>query len=225
LLLFPASADGEALAGMFAAKHGAQLLGRVSTFVVDGETLTATRTAYGGRIALHFRLDRGIAVATARDPWEAAETIPMGRQASIPIERSPLPDHRMGLEGAKIVISGGRGLDEAGFEMLERIAGQVGGALGASLPAVDLGLAPVSRQIGQSGKFVNPTVYLAVGLSGTPQHLAGISSATRIIAINADRDAPIFRFAEIGVVADARVLLPHLAAALEACAATHKEGP
>lgn len=98
--------------------------------------------------------------------------------------------------------------------MLEQIAEKVAGAVGASLAAVDLGLAPVSRQIGQSGKFATPEVYLAVGMSGTPQHLAGIGSATRIIALNTDPDAAIFRFAEAGVVADARILLPLLSQAL-----------
>jgi electron transfer flavoprotein alpha subunit len=126
-----------------------------------------------------------------------------------------LADQGIALENARIVIGGGRGLDEAGFAQLERIANALGGAVAASLPAVDLGFAPVSRQVGQSGKFVTPQIYVAVGMSGTPQHLAGIGSATRIITVNTDADAPIFRVAETGVVADARILLPLLSAALE----------
>ena len=118
------------------------------------------------------------------------------------------------LEGARLVVSGGRGLDAEDFRTLRALADRLGGALGGSLPAVDLGLVPVSRQVGQSGKFVTPAIYLAVGLSGTPQHLAGIGPATRIIAINKDQSAPIFRFAEAGAVADAKILLPRLLAAL-----------
>lgn len=91
----------------------------------------------------------------------------------------------------------------------------LGGAVAASLPAVDLGLAPVSRQVGQSGKFVTPEIYLAAGMSGTPQHLAGIGTATRIIAINSDRDALIFGVAEAGAVANALALLPLLGAAID----------
>ncbi|QKS01153.1 electron transfer flavoprotein subunit alpha/FixB family protein [Sphingomonas sp. CL5.1] len=214
LLVFPASGEGEALAGAFAALHGDYLLGRLSAFAIEDDKLVATRMAYGGRISLQVRLARGIAVATMREPCAGTETISLGRPSSVPVARSPLAGNRIGLEGAHIVVSGGRGLDETGFALLDRIAAQVDGAVGASLPAIDLGLASVSRQIGQSGKFVTPALYLAVGLSGTPQHLAGIGSATRIVAINADRDAPIFRFAELGVVADARTLLPELTAAL-----------
>ena len=96
------------------------------------------------------------------------------------------------------------------------LADALGGAVGATLPAVDLGLAPVSRQVGQSGKFITPALYFAVGMSGTPQHLAGIGSATRLVAVNSDRHAPIFRFAETGAASDARILLPLVLQAVEA---------
>ncbi|MBS0284340.1 MAG: FAD-binding protein, partial [Proteobacteria bacterium] len=168
LLVFPASEEGEALAGAFAALHGAKLLGRLSAFAIENEKLVATRMAYGGRISLQIRLARGIAVATMREPCAGAETISLGHPSSVPIKRSPLPGNTIGLEGAQIVVSGGRGLDETSFALLDRIAEQVDGAVGASLPAIALGLAPVSRQIGQSGKFVTPALYLAGGLSVTP---------------------------------------------------------
>lgn len=118
------------------------------------------------------------------------------------------------LEAARVVVSGGRGLDADDFARLRDLAVRLDGALGGSLPAVDLGLVPVSRQIGQSGKFVTPDVYLAVGISGTPQHLAGIGAATRIIAINKDAGAAIFRFAQAGAVGDAKQILPRLVEAL-----------
>jgi electron transfer flavoprotein alpha subunit len=141
--------------------------------------------------------------------------IAIGAPDARPLERTLLIDQSIALESARIVIGGGRGLDEVGFAQLERLAKALGGAVAASLPAVDLGLASVSRQVGQSGKFVTPEIYLAVGMSGTSQHLAGIGSATRIIAVNQDRDATIFGVAETGIVADAKTLLPLLNAALE----------
>jgi electron transfer flavoprotein alpha subunit len=215
LLVFPADAEGEALAGAVAEASDAAVLGRVTSVRRDGGALIATRNAYGGRLALELALNTGLAIATANDLKESDGEIILGAPASRAPERTPLVDQSIALESARIVIGGGRGLDEVGFAQLERIAIALGGAVAASLPAVDLGLAPVSRQVGQSGKFVTPEIYVAVGMSGTPQHLAGIGSATRIIAINKDPDAPIFRVAETGVVADARTLLPLLGAALE----------
>ena len=90
------------------------------------------------------------------------------------------------------------------------------GVGGGSLPAVDAGWVPVARQIGQSGKYIAPEVYVAVGISGTPQHLAGVGLETRILAINRDAEADIFRVAEIGVVADWQEVLPRLIEALRA---------
>jgi electron transfer flavoprotein alpha subunit len=215
LLVFPADAEGEALAGAVAAASNAAVLGRITSARCDGDALTVTRNTHGGRLAIEIGLGNGFAVATANDLAEHDGEIALGARASLPLERTPLADQSVALESAQIVISGGRGLDEAGFAQLERIAKALGGAVAASLPAVDLGLASVSRQVGQSGKFVTPEIYLAIGMSGTPQHLAGIGSATRIVAINKDPDAPIFGVAETGAVADAKTLLPILGAALE----------
>lgn len=214
LLLFPANADGEALAGAVAAASGAAVLGRIKSAKLEGDALVATRTTHGGRLAIEMRLEAGLAVATANDPIDHDGDIALGKRSTAAFERIPLADQSIALETAPIVIGGGRGLNEAGFVHLEQIARCLGGAVSASLPAVDLGLAPVSRQVGQSGKFVTPEIYLAIGMSGTPQHLAGIGSATRIIAINKDPEAPIFGFAESGAIADAHLLLPLLCAAL-----------
>lgn len=216
LLLFPATPDGDALAAMIAARTGAILLGRLSEIAVDGEMLVAKRTAYGGRILFELQLARGVAIATMNEPPTCEGTVTLAPADGPAVERVELPARNVALEGAPLVVSGGRGLDGDSFAMLDRIAQRLDGALGASLPAVDLGFAPVSRQIGQSGHFVTPRVYLAVGISGTPQHLAGIGAFTRIVAINSDADAPIFRYAEVGVVADAKGLLPELLRSLEA---------
>ena len=215
LLVFPADAVGEALAGATAALAGAAVVGRITSLRCEGEDLIVTRSSHGGCFALELRVAPSCAVATANDLADLDGMIELGTPSPLALERSALAEQGARLEESRIVIGGGRGLDPEGFAALERIAAALGGAVAASLPAVDLGLAPVSRQVGQSGKFVNPAIYLAAGMSGTPQHFAGVGARARIVAINQDRDAPIFTFAEAGAVADARQLLPLLADALE----------
>jgi electron transfer flavoprotein alpha subunit len=221
LLVFPADASGEALAGAFAAEHDAAVLGRVSDIRREGQTLFVSRSTHGGRLALDLKVTPCLAVATANDPQGVDGTITLGAPETLPVERTSLEQASVSLEAAKVVIGGGRGLDPDSFAALERIAAAVGGAVAASLPAVDLGLAPVARQVGQSGKFVNPAIYFAAGMSGTPQHFAGVGARARIVALNTDAHAPIFGFAHAGAVADAREVLPLVAAALEAKRETH----
>jgi len=113
------------------------------------------------------------------------------------------------LQDAELVIAGGRGLRTAKrFETLFEIAERLGGVVGASRCAVDQGWAPYAHQIGLSGKSVSPTTYVALGISGSPNHLAGMSSSDRIIAVNSDADAPIFQVADTGIVADLAEFLP-----------------
>lgn len=227
LMLVAAGPDNEAFAGALAARLDAAPLGRCTSFEFDAQgTLHARRGAYGNRLGITLACT-GPAIAAVRpraapSAISARQTVthvldelPAPRTAQ-PITLLPRNEPHAGLDGARIVVSGGRGMgNDAAFPLLYDIAAKLGGAVGASLPAVDAGWAPVTRQVGISGKYVSPDIYLAIGISGTPQHLAGIDPHTRIVAINKDAEANIFNVAQAGAVAEWQVLLPALLEALD----------
>jgi len=194
--------------------------------VIDADTFV--RPIYAGNGMATVKSSDAKKVITVR----AASFDPVAAEGgSAPIEPVALGDlpgtskfisaelsksERPELTAARVVISGGRGMQNgANFALLEPIADKLGAAVGASRAAVDAGFVPNEFQVGQTGKIVAPELYIAVGISGAIQHLAGMKDSKVIVAINKDEEAPIFQVADYGLVADLFVALPELAAELE----------
>jgi len=225
LVIFPSGVDGETAAALVAARLGGCTLGRCIRVALAEDAVTARRAVFGGRAEIALRSTATVTCATL--PPDSPEGLPSAREVSVRVidagapppfetEVVPIAASLPRVEGAAIVVSGGRGIGSPeGFALLARIAAALGAGLGGSLPAVDAGWVPVAHQVGQSGKFVAPKLYFAVGISGTPQHLAGVARATRLVALNADREAPIFSRSSVGVQGDWREILPLLVRELE----------
>lgn len=192
----------------------------------DGVIPLFIRMAYGGKTEAVIKPTAFPLVVTIKprafDPIHEQETATAMKVMPIVIdfnsptpqplrlkERMPEPDTGVKLEDATIVISGGRGINGAeGFDTLRELAGILHGAVGASRVATDAGWTPDTMQVGQTGKTVSPNLYIAIGISGATQHLAGMTGSKTIVAINTDIEAPIFKAAHIGIVRDWRQFLP-----------------
>jgi len=224
-----ASAQGKDLAPRVAAKLGTALAAEVTDVSVDGGALIAIRPVYAGKALLRVKLTGTPAVLSLRPnvftPVQrpkagAAQTVAVAASAGrVRVTATKAAEAgALDVAEAPIVISGGRGLKEpANFKILEELAHAFGGraAVGASRAVVDAGWRPHADQVGQTGKTVSPTLYVAVGISGAIQHLAGMRTSKVIVAINKDKDAPIFKVADYGVVGDLFEIVPALTAAVK----------
>jgi electron transfer flavoprotein alpha subunit len=192
----------------------------------DGK-LFGTRPAYGGNARAVNGFAASPAVATVRPKsQDAAEGGSTGSVEKVAfdasgirtkvIDRKVATSEGVRLEDAEVVVSGGRGLGgPEGFETIEALAKELGGAVGASRAVADLGWRPVAEQVGLTGKVVSPTLYIAVAISGASQHMAGCSGSKNIVAINKDADANIFKAARFGIVGDFKTVMPALLEAVK----------
>jgi electron transfer flavoprotein alpha subunit len=223
-VVFGATATGRDLAPRVAAKLGVGVVADLTDLAADGDAILATRPVYAGKALQQVRVTAQPAVLSLRPsvftPDERAasvkpETLSMTAGGRVKVrEIKPAPAGTLDVAEAQVIISGGRGLKEpANFKVLEDLAQAFGGraAVGASRAVVDAGWRAHADQVGQTGKTVSPSLYIAVGISGAIQHLAGMRTSKVIVAINKDKDAPIFKIADYGVVGDLFEIVPRLA--------------
>jgi electron transfer flavoprotein alpha subunit len=230
-ILIPTSYDGRDIAGRLSARLDRPVLTNV-TGLSDSGGLVTEHPIFGGSqtVKAHFTGDGpGIYVIRAKSfvaeasggapaSVAAAPVGDVGAEGTASITATHV-EERVGpkLEEAAVVVSGGRGLGEADkYALIEETAKLLNGAAGASRAIVDAGWVPYSHQVGQTGKTVKPTVYIACGISGATQHMVGMKGSKNIVAINKDPDAPIFQIADFGIVGDVHKVLPALIAALKA---------
>ena len=229
VLLFGASAHGRDLAPRVAAKLGAGMLSDVITLSVSGDTVIAKHPVYAGKVIATVVLAGTPAIVTLRpNAFTPVENARAGRTESIAPATDPSASRvrvtrtihgsssRPDLGEAPVIVSGGRGLKAPeNFKLVEELAEAFGNAaVGATRAVTDEGWRPHSDQIGQTGRSVSPQLYVAVGISGAIQHLAGMRTSRTIVAINKDREAPIFKLADYGIVGDALEIVPVLAKAV-----------
>jgi len=224
VVVFAASATGKDLAPRVAARLGRPLVQDITDVTAAAGAVIATRPVYAGKALLRVRVAGSPVMLSLRpNVFTPVQRPKAGAQESASVDGSAgrvivtqikaAPAGTLDVAEAPIVVSGGRGLkDPANFKVLEALAAAFAGraAVGASRAVVDAGWRAHADQVGQTGKTVSPTLYVAVGISGAIQHLAGMRTSKVIVAINKDKDAPIFKVADYGIVGDLFEVVPRL---------------
>jgi electron transfer flavoprotein alpha subunit len=227
--IFSTSAQGRDLAPRVAARLGVSVVTDVISFEVDGEAIIVRHPINIGKVIATLAISGKPAVIAMRpNVISPAQNAKAGRVENVPPAIDPksarviVKETKQGTSGkldlaeAPVVIAGGRGLKAAeNFKLVEELAAAFGNAaVGATRAVTDDGWRPHSDQIGQTGRLVSPELYIAVGISGAVQHLAGMRTSKTIVAINKDKDAPIFKIADYGLVGDVFEIIPALTAAV-----------
>ena len=232
LILFPQNYDGRDTLARLSVKLNSTVLTNNIDVSVNGNEVVATTPIFGGNVLFatsftgagpHLASFRPKSFAAEPSNGAAAQVVAVtvpdsgatgaAKVTAVHVEETSGPK----LDEANIVVSGGRGLGESkNYAMVEELAKLLHGAPGASRAIVDAGWVPYSYQVGQTGKVVKPSVYIAAGISGATQHMVGMKGSKNIIAINKDKEAPIFAVADLGIVGDVHKVLPKLIEALKA---------
>jgi electron transfer flavoprotein alpha subunit len=223
IVFLGATPFGLAVAPRLATHLQCALASDCTAFAVEGGQVNITRPVYGGRAIAVYQARQMPLVATLRQnafaPAAAGATqaavesiavLPVQLKTKV-VETSQSAGGKIELTEAPIVVTGGRGMQgPENFHLVESLAGALGGAAGATRAVVDAGWRPYGEQVGQTGKTVSPSLYVAAGVSGAMQHLVGMKTSKVIVAINKDPDAPIFKVADYGIVGDVLKILPLL---------------
>jgi electron transfer flavoprotein alpha subunit len=222
IIIMGATLMGKDLAPRVTARLNGALATDCISVEASGNDLTIVRPMYAGKVRATIRLKADKKILTIRPNIYLAEENPVSAEV---IEVAVDPEEtktkvvevlsgskdKLDVTEADIIVSGGRGLkDPENFHLITSLAGKLGAAQGASRAAVDAGWRPYEEQVGQTGKTVSPSLYIAVGISGAIQHLAGMSSSKYIVAINKDPEAPIFKVADYGIVGDLFEVVPKM---------------
>jgi electron transfer flavoprotein alpha subunit len=228
VVFLPASQMGKDLAPRVAVKLNAGLASDCIALRVEDQEIIATRPVYAGKAMLDVRVATPVKVFTLRPnvfPVSAGDGTAAVQKVAVEftptdfgaiVTKVDVVVGRPDVTEADIVVAGGRGLKAPEhFALIESLADVLGAAVGASRAVVDAGWRPHDEQVGQTGKTVSPTLYIACAISGAIQHLAGMSSSKYIVAINKDKDAPIFQAADYGIVGDVFEILPELTTQLK----------
>ncbi len=223
IVLLGASMRGKDLSARLAARLNTGLAMDCVALRVEGEAMTATRPMFGGKVLAEVAVGGMPKMAALRpNVIEIAEVGEAGVVEKVPVHvgetRTRVLEKRVSsaagvdLTEADVVVSGGRGMGGPDFSLLEELAELLGGTVGASRSAVDEGWRPHADQIGQTGKVVSANLYIACGISGAIQHLAGMGTSKYIVAVNKDPEAPIFKKADYGIVEDLFKVVPAITA-------------